>query len=321
MSSPGIRAELANRRRPSCGSYTVRCESPAQDSSWSIQPHTLTTHTKSFNEPDRVIEAPGIREEIIDLGQVAIGRVRHGPGWRWSTHTRPTVGTDRCESRHVGCVLSGRLAFELPDGTVLEVAAESVYDIPPRHDAWTIGDEPVVLIEWVGAEDWIVPRHGERVLTTLLFTDIVGSTRRAASVGERRWRALISAHDESIRQVLIPAGGREVDRTGDGFLATFEGPARAIQTAIIIRERVRALGLELRQGLHVGEIELVGRGVRGLAVHEAARIMAAAEAGEIYLSSVAKTLAAGSGYSFSPRGARELKGLPGIHELFAVDSV
>jgi len=274
---------------------------------------------RSFAEPDRVIDAPGVREEVVELGPVAIGRITHSPGWRWSTDIRPIVGTERCQSRHVGCVVSGRLGFELADGSVGEVGPGGVYDIAPGHDGWVIGDEPAVVIEWIGVLEWLVPRHGERILASLLFTDIVGSTDHAARIGDRAWRALLSAHDETVRELLSAGHGREVARAGDGFLAVFDSPARAIQTAILLRDRLRSLGLELRQGIHVGEIEISATDARGLAVHEAARVMAAAGAGEILVSPVTRTLAAGSGYAFSSRGTYELKGFPGTTELFAVE--
>jgi class 3 adenylate cyclase len=276
------------------------------------------TKAKSFDQPDEVLEAPGVRSEIVHLGPLAIGREVHDVGWRWSTHIKPVVGTELCRVRHVGFVAAGRFAIELPDGSTTEIGPGSVYDVPPGHDGWTIGSEPVVLLEWTGAHEWLLPAQGERILASLLLTDIVGSTQHLERLGDRGWRALIQAHDDAIRCVLAATRGREVNTTGDGFVALFDGPARAIQAAALIRERVRALELELRQGVHVGEVEMQGKDIRGLAVHEAARIMAVAGKGEILASSIARTLASGAGFNFVSRGLHQLKGIAGEHELFAV---
>jgi class 3 adenylate cyclase len=273
---------------------------------------------KAFDRPDRVLEIPGVRAEIVEFGPLAIARTTHEPGWRWSTHVKPVVGTDRCEARHVGYLLSGRMGLELSDGRLFEVGPGCVFDIPPGHDGWTVGDEPIVSIDWTGGLEWLVPAQGERVLAAILFTDIVGSTAHAERVGDRRWRAILSAHDDAVRQLIAAGHGREVTTTGDGFLAVFDGPARAIRTALLIRERVASLGLELRQAIHVGEVELAGGDVHGLAVHEAARILATTGPGEIFVSAVTRALAAGSGYTFTTRGTHELKGFPGQYELFAI---
>jgi class 3 adenylate cyclase len=276
---------------------------------------------KSLDRPDRVGEAPGVIEEIVQFGNLIVARATHAPGWRWSTHIKPIVGTESCQIRHVGFVLSGRIGVELPDGSLLDSGPGTVYDVPPGHDGWTIGDEPAVAIEWTGVLEWLVPAQGERILVSLLFTDIVGSTEHARRLGDRRWRGLLAAHDEAIRQLVAVTRGREITTTGDGFLVVFDGPARAIRTAVTIRESVRAIGLELRQAVHVGEVELVGTDVLGIAVHEAARIMGAASSGEILVSSITKALAAGSGYAFTERGVHELRGFSEPIELFAVDAV
>lgn len=275
---------------------------------------------RSFDHPDRVVDAPGVREEVVEFGAMAVARATHAPGWRWSTHIQPIVGTERCQVRHVGVVVSGRIGVELQDGSTLEAAPGTVYDIPPGHDGWTIGDEPAVAIEWTGVLEWLLPAQGERVLASMLFTDIVGSTDVARRIGDRRWRGLLAAHDEAVRHLAAVARGREVTTTGDGFLFVFDGPARAIRTAIAIRERVRTFGLELRQAVHVGEVELVGTDVRGIAVHEAARILAVASGGEILVAAVTKALASGSGYAFIERGVHELRGIAHPVELFAVQS-
>jgi class 3 adenylate cyclase len=158
----------------------------------------------------------------------------------------------------------------------------------------------------------------DRVLATVLFTDIVGSTERVAELGDRRWRELVSAHDAAVRRELERFRGREVDTAGDGFLATFDGPARGIRCACAIREALRGVGLEVRVGLHTGECELDGEKVRGIAVSTGARIAAVAGPAEVLVSSTVKDLVAGSGIEFEDRGEHELKGVPGEWRLYAV---
>jgi class 3 adenylate cyclase/alpha-beta hydrolase superfamily lysophospholipase len=161
----------------------------------------------------------------------------------------------------------------------------------------------------------------DRVLATVLFTDLVGSTERAVEVGDRRWRELLQQHHAAVRRELDRWQGREVDTAGDGFLATFDGPARAIRCAWVVRDSVRELGFNVRAGLHTGECELVGGKVAGIAVHTGARVAGAANAGEVLVSSTVKDLVAGSGIEFEERGEHELKGVPGTWRLYAVRSV
>jgi pimeloyl-ACP methyl ester carboxylesterase len=156
----------------------------------------------------------------------------------------------------------------------------------------------------------------DRVLTTVLFTDIVGSTERAAAVGDRAWRLILESHHVLARYELERHRGREIEFTGDGLLAVFDGPARAIRCAHAISEAVHALGLQIRAGLHTGEIELAGNNVQGIAVHIGARVAAEAEAGEVLVSSTVKDLVVGSGIQFTDRGLRILKGVPGEWRLF-----
>jgi class 3 adenylate cyclase len=160
----------------------------------------------------------------------------------------------------------------------------------------------------------------DRVLATVLFTDIVGSTERVATLGDHAWRTLLDAHHEILRRELERYRGREIEFMGDGLLATFDGPARAIRCAGAITDAVRRLGLEIRAGLHTGEIELTGSGVRGIAVHIGARVAAEAGSGEVLVSSTVQDLVAGSGIRFADRGLRVLKGVPGEWHLFAAES-
>jgi class 3 adenylate cyclase len=157
----------------------------------------------------------------------------------------------------------------------------------------------------------------DRVLATVLFTDIVDSTKRAVELGDRRWRQLLNTHDAAVRRELERFRGREVDTAGDGFFATFDGPARAVRCAISIGDAVRELGLDLRAGIHTGECELDGPKVRGIAVHTGARVASLAAPGEVLVSRTVKDLVAGSGLDFVDRGVHELKGVPGEWRLYA----
>jgi len=188
-------------------------------------------------------------------------------------------------------------------------------------------------LPWVGDQDEILDEVGEfltgvrrgpdpdRVLATVLFTDIVGSTERAVELGDKRWRELLASHHAVVRRQLAHWRGIEIDTTGDGFLATFDGPERAIRCACAARDAVRELGLEIRAGLHTGECEIFGSTIAGLAVHTGARIAALAGSGEVLVSSAVKDLVAGSGLLFHDRGSHELKGIPGEWRLFAVGAV
>ena len=155
------------------------------------------------------------------------------------------------------------------------------------------------------------------MLATVLFTDIVGSTKRAAELGDRDWRVLRDRHDDAIRQELARFHGREVKTLGDGFLATFDGPARAVRCASAIIQRVRPLGMDVRSGLHTGEIEIQRDDVAGIAVHIAARVAGMAETGEVLVSNTVRDLVAGSGLRFHDRGTHALKGLPEPLQLYA----
>ncbi len=160
----------------------------------------------------------------------------------------------------------------------------------------------------------------DRVLATVLFTDIVDSTRRAAEMGDRDWHALLDAHDAVVRSQLARFRGREVNTSGDGFLAMFDGPQRAIRCAMAIRDAVQALGIEVRAGLHTGECEVRGDDIGGIAVHIGARVSALAGPNDVLVSSTLRDLVIGSGLEFEDRGAHELKGVPGDWQLFAVAS-
>ncbi len=160
--------------------------------------------------------------------------------------------------------------------------------------------------------------ESDRILATVLFTDIVGSTAKLAEMGDRRWREMIQQHHALVRRQLVRFSGREIDTAGDGFFASFDGPARAIRCACAIRAGVRDLGIEVRAGLHTGECEVVDGKVGGIAVHIGARVAAQAAPGEVLVSSTVRDIVSGSGIRFEERGTAALKGVPGEWRLYAV---
>jgi DNA-binding NarL/FixJ family response regulator len=170
-----------------------------------------------------------------------------------------------------------------------------------------------------GGNDLGFPSEGDdRVLATVMFSDIVASTERAAEIGDRRWREELDRHDELVRTQLGAHGGREIKTTGDGFLALFDAPARAIRCAVAVREALRTVGVDVRIGLHTGEVELRGQDVGGIAVNIGARVAAIGSAGDVLVSSTVRDLVAGSGIGFLDRGEHTLKGVPNSWRLFAV---
>jgi class 3 adenylate cyclase len=273
---------------------------------------------KRFAAPDQTIELPLLRAEVVELGDFTVGYVVHQPGWSWSEHVRPSVGGEWCQAHHVGVLLSGRTGVRFPDGRSYEIAPLEVVDIPPGHDGWVIGDEPAVMLEWAGLHTFAGPALSRgRALATLLFTDLVDSTPTAAKLGDRAWRELLTGHFAAARSVLDRFGGREIYTTGDGIVATFDGPANALRAAEGIKDSAARHGLRLRAGVHVGEVEFAGGDVRGVAVHEAARIMGKAAAGEILVSETTRALAQPSGFAFDDKGLHTLKGLEGDRRLYA----
>jgi class 3 adenylate cyclase len=274
---------------------------------------------KSLDAPEEVITFPKITASLVELGDLTVGLFVSEPGWRWSEHNRPRVGGEWCQARHIGVIISGRLGIDFSDGTSATFGPNDVFDIPPGHDGYTVGDETLVQIEWSGIRAWAGFPTGvhSRVLRTLLFTDLVDSTQIASRVGDARWREQLSEHFVGVRAELERFQGREVTTTGDGIVATFDGPARALHCAAAIRRRANAEDLHIRAGVHVGEVELVGDDVRGVAMHEAARIMAAAGTDEILVSDLTRALAGATELKFEDRGTRELKGLDGEWKLAA----
>jgi len=276
---------------------------------------------KRFTERDETVTFELGHTQLVTIGPLTVGREVEQPGWRWSTHIRPIAGTERCEYHHIGYQLSGRLMVETRDGDVGEIRPGDLYDTAPGHDSWVAGDEPSVRIVFQGIADWAkAPDPGERVLVTVLFTDIVGSTAAAELHGDRAWKRLLDAHHEDVRALFEAHRGREVKMSGDGFLATFDSPGRAIACALRVAHAAHLLGIEIRAGIHTGEVELAGHDLRGLAVHLAARIMENAGAGEVLVSATTRELASGGEIEFIDRGSRDFKGVNGPRQIYLARS-
>jgi class 3 adenylate cyclase len=210
-----------------------------------------------------------------------------------------------------------QMAERIPGARLLALEGEGVVPVGAGLTHALDETERFLKEAWE-AGAWDEPEP-DRLIATVLFTDVVSSSERAAELGDRAWLELLQRHHELVRRELIRFRGREVDTAGDGFLASFDGPARAIRCAEAIVEGVRGLGLEVRAGLHTGECELLDGKVAGVAVHTGARVAAKAGPGEVLVSSTVKDLVAGSGLRFQDRGQHELKGLPGEWRLFAVE--
>jgi class 3 adenylate cyclase len=247
---------------------------------------------------------------VARIGSHTIGYGVEQPGWRWSTHMRTAAGTESCPVHHVQVFLSGRFAVRMDDGEQVEFGPLDVGDIPPGHDAWVVGDEPVHILDFAGNSDAIgMPREHERMVTTLLMTDIVDSTKVASSLGDTAWKQVLFDHNRLVRAQLLRFGGSEVNTTGDGFLATFRSAVAGLRCAAAIVDSVRETGVGVRIGVHTGEVEIMGNDVGGVAVHAAARIMALAGTSEVFASALTVGLAEGSGLAFESLGARTVKGL------------
>lgn len=275
---------------------------------------------RSFDKPDHVRDLGAGRMAVIDLDETAVGRMTLEPGWRWSTDVAPMIGTPSCQVRHLGAVLSGHLHIFGDDGAEMDLRAGDAYEVPAGHDAWVVGDTPWEAVEFASARVYGVTddESGVRTLGTILMTDIVGSTATLERVGDTKWHSILLAHNERLRAQIDRFGGREVRTTGDGFQVLFTGAARGVRCAAAMVDAVGDLGIQIRAGLHTGEVELSAGNLHGIAVHAAARVSALAGPSEVLVSAVTRDLLDGSGLTFEERGVHELKGLSGARPVFAL---
>jgi pimeloyl-ACP methyl ester carboxylesterase/class 3 adenylate cyclase len=245
-----------------------------------------------------------VAEDLRALAPVDIRRVL-------PTVRVPTLIMHRSQDRMADIRASRYMAERIPGGRFVELPGED--ELP------FFGDQDAILDELEEFFTGVRPTpRSDRVLATVFFTDIVGSTKRAAELGDRRWRDVLEVHDSLVRRELSRFGGREIDTAGDGFLATFDSPARAIRCAESTAHAIHGMGLEIRAGVHTGELELVADQVRGIAVHIGARVAALAGGREVFVSQTVKDLVAGSGFTFEDQGIHALKGIPDDWRIYKV---
>ena len=261
---------------------------------------------------------PRGRVEIVELDDRVVARITWQPGWRWSVDAKAVLGTEYCQAHHVALALQGRARVQMADGLELELAAGDVFEIPPGHDAWVVGDEPFVNVDFEAPRGFakVDPNVIRRSLVSLLMTDIVDSTAHAVALGPARWQEAVSRHNERAERVIDLHEGRLVKTTGDGVIGLFDSAERAVRAAVAMRAAIRPLEVDIRAAVHTGEVEMSAGDVRGVAVHTTARMMALAGAGEVVVSTTVRDLLDGTDLEFTDFGSHELKGLPGARQLF-----
>ena len=275
---------------------------------------------KSLDLPDETRTIPHGKTDIWNLGDFVVGRITFEPGWRWSSDVKPIAGTDWCEYHHLGLMLEGVLHYITPEGLEMEVGPGMLYEILPSHDAWVVGDEPVVQFDFAGMRTFALPAaaRSERTLATLLCTDIVDSTATAERVGPAAWAAMLAELTADCRRQIDKFRGRVAANTGDGLIAMFDGAERALRCAAQIRDGAIRLGFGLRIGVHTGEVEVIPDNIRGVTVHVVSRVTALAAAGEVLVSATTHELVADSDLRFEDRGTHELKGVTGARQIWSL---
>jgi len=277
---------------------------------------------KSLDMPDETRTLPNGRTDIWNLGDFVVGRIVFEPGWRWSKDVKPIAQTEWCEYHHLGLMLEGVLHYITPEGLEMEVSPGMLFEILPGHDAWVVGDEQVVEYDFAGMRTFALPAagRGERILATLVCTDIVDSTATAEQVGPAAWRMTLTELNAGSRRQIDKFRGKVVANTGDGLIALFDGAERAVRCGTAMSDEATKLGIRLRCGVHTGEVELIPDNVRGLAVHIVSRVTALAGAGEVLVSGTTYELVADSDLRFEDRGSHELKGVTGARQVWALTS-
>jgi class 3 adenylate cyclase len=275
---------------------------------------------KSLDMPDEERSIPNGHVQIWEIGDFVVGKVTFEPGWRWSKDVKPIAGTEWCEYHHLGIILQGGIHFLTPDGLEMEIGEGQLYEVLPGHDAWTVGEIPTIQYDFAGMRTFALPEanRSERILATLVCTDVVDSTATAERVGPAAWRSMLAELNAESRQQVDKFRGKLAANTGDGLIALFDGAERAIRSAAAISEAGAKLGLALRCGVHTGEVELIPDNVRGVTVHVVSRITALAKAGEVLVSGTTHELVADSSLRFEDRGSHELKGVTGARQIWAL---
>ena len=275
---------------------------------------------KRFEEPDEIVTTPNHITKVVVFGETYVAWSVYEPGWHWSKDVKPLVGTQSCQIHHRGLLLSGYMQIVSDQGVQRLIGPGEAYDVHPGHVGWVVGDEPCVSVEYFGVREWAKSSLAARVLTTLLYTDIVGSTAHVARLGDVSWKGLLARHYDRVRLELEKHHGEESKTTGDGLLALFDSAARAAICAAAICRVSRQDGIEVRIGVHTGEVERHLEGIQGLAVHVAKRVMDLAGPGEVLLSAATVAILEGTGLSFSDFGEHELKGVEGRRHLYRLNA-
>lgn len=271
-----------------------------------------------FSESADVRVIPNGRIDVVELDDHVIGRMTYEPGWRWSVDIKPIAGTQACQYHHVGVTLTGRLRVQMQDGVELEIGPGEVFEIPPGHDAWVVGDEPWVSVDFEAMRGYARAESASarRVLASIMFTDIVDSTAHAVAQGPMRWRELVSRHNQIAERLIDAHDGRLVKTTGDGVIGFFDSAERAVRAAAGLAEALSPLNISVRVAIHTGEVEMTATDVRGVAVHAAARMMSVAQPSDVIVSATVRDLVDATDLVFDDYGLHELKGLPGQRQLY-----
>ena len=301
----------------------ARLEDEEIERSWGTPEDATATAQElapSASAEEQLALATMVRQSASPGAALALNRMNHEIDVRnvLSAIRVPTLVLNREAEHPFTRQGSAYLAEHIPGARHLDLPGTDHAIFAGDWESYAQALEEFLQEAW--AEEATVEPETDRVLATILFTDIVGSTAKAVELGDARWRELLEDHHATVRRLLLRYRGTELDTAGDGFFAAFDGPARGIRCARAITESVRDLGIEVRAGLHTGECERMNAKVGGIAVHIGARVAAEAGPGEVVVSSTVKDLVAGSGIAFRDRGAAELKGVPGEWRLFAVES-
>src|SRR5512133_2829397 len=212
---------------------------------------------RDLGEPEAVVTYPlGTTYQVRLSGTVVSHHVLK-PGWIWEVHAQPQVGTASCELYHRGVVLSGQMGVRTDEGEEVVIGPNQVFDLPPGHLTWVEGDEELVMVDWAGGAGFDVrPGESARVMASVLFTDMVGSTEQALEAGDAAWKRKAAMHEDVVRTVLVRFGGREIETAGDSFLIVFDGAQRAIRCGLALVEASAAISVPIRVGIHSGEVQL-----------------------------------------------------------------
>ncbi len=274
---------------------------------------------RRFDDTEDVRVTPRGRVEIVELDDRVVARISWQPGWRWSVDVKPIAGTQYCQGHHFGMALSGHLRVQMADGVELEIGPGEVFEIPPGHDAWVLGDEPHVTVDFEALRGFArADGRARRQLASVLMTDIVDSTSQAVALGPTRWQEVISRHNERAERTIASFDGRMVKTTGDGVIGLFDSAESAVRAAVAIGAAVETLWVQIRAAVQTGEVEMSAGDVRGVVVHAVARMMALGGPKDVIVSSTVRDVLDGTDLTFEDFGLHTLKGLPGERHLFRI---